>query len=127
MSDKISIKQKKTFSDFSLYKNQSVLEDEDSIAQSIYSILLYKPKERFFRPQFGIDLESFCFEELTFSSSFELEMNLKNAIFQSEPRIKDINMSFTQFLDENKIHINLIIILKDNSEIPLSFDVQSSV
>ena len=76
-----------------MVKKEGLLEDLDTIIQSVYSILGTKKGSRLFRPTWGGSLTAFLFEpcdELTANSMlYEIVENLSE-----DPRIK-LNMSKT--------------------------------
>ncbi len=99
--------------------NFTEIVDEDSIVQNVYNIILTKPGERLFNPEFGCGIHDKIFEIINIES--DINVITLNTIEESlnlfEPRVKiDKIQSFVDLnSDKNEIIINLSIILPSGS------------
>ena len=67
---------------------QRKIYDLEDIYQSIHNILNTRKGERLFIPDFGVDLEKFLFEPMTFENEILAFNEIKTALERYEPRIK---------------------------------------
>lgn len=118
-SDRYTIEQKKVefYSDFlpNLDKNPLTgylarVTNEESVKQSLKSLLLTERTERFFQPWIGSKLNSLLFEpNLLDATSIALQNEIKTTIENCEPRIalSDININSGDNIDDNTLNVTL--------------------
>ncbi len=105
-----------------------IVEDEESINQSIKNILFTKPGEVFFNPLFGSGIHHLLFEKIDIITETLLTDEIKYAIENFEPRVQIINISFSADHDLLSYSINIdYIILKLNTlgSVNISLQMQS--
>jgi len=117
-------KQKDFFSDFvtsfakTPYGNQlGRVENENAVNQSLRNLVKTNLGERLFQPLIGSDVYASLFELNNPESLDMLEMNIRNMITNSEPRVNLIETTAKTYdSDENYIEITLIYNLINNPE-----------
>ena len=89
--------------------------NEQSVSQSIRNIILTNLGERFFAPYFGASVYNSLFELDTVINTSSLELNIQNALKNSEPRanIIEINVNI-DYQNQNDILINIVYNLINN-------------
>jgi phage baseplate assembly protein W len=99
-----------------------VLTDEDSIKNSIKSILLTDPTERFFNPYFGGGIRASLFENIDSNTAYNIKTQVEIAIENFEPRAKVIAVYVTPYPDQNAYNIEIIFSTINNPQ-PITFNV----
>lgn len=66
---------------------------EEDISQAIKIILMTTPGERMFRPKFGCDIKKYVFGLVDTNNLTLIQSEVKRALIQWEPRIKDIEVT----------------------------------
>ena len=66
--------------------------DDDDIAESLYILLSTLPGERLMNPEYGCDLHSQVFKNITNSTKVIIEDLIATAILYSEPRVRLISV-----------------------------------
>src|SRR3990170_6461614 len=116
--DKFTVQQKKIeyFSDFLLNLDKNPLTgnlarvtNEDSIKQSLKTLLLTERTERFFQPWIGSKLNGLLFELHTPLTDISIEQEIKTTIENCEPRvtIEQIFINSGQQSDNNTIDVTI--------------------
>lgn len=84
--------------------------DDKLIKNDILQLLLTVPGERVMRPDFGVHLRSFLFEQNTDSDLSILENEIAQAITEYEKRVTVENVTVVS--DTNKHGINVVVIVR---------------
>lgn len=88
-------------------KGVSPVIDIDSIMQSVKTILFTNKRERIFRPNFGIDLDSHIFKTISEETAYAIKLEVMSAV-SSDPRVTiegltvepdEINNKYNVFID----------------------------
>lgn len=87
-------------------------EDERLIKNDILQLLLTVPGERVMRPDFGVNLRNFVFEQLTASSISQLKAEIENQIGIYEKRVSIDYIDISKNDDENYLNIKIAVRLK---------------
>lgn len=88
-------------------KNPIIVRDEDSIRQSIKSILSTSPGERIMLPEFGSSLRKLLFEPMNAFTVRSIEVEVKNAILRWENRVYITSVDVNVFEDQNKYELSV--------------------
>lgn len=77
------------YSDINQYtpETQILLTDEESVYQSLNNILITKPGQRIFNPEFGSDMDKVLFEVMDEVTAAQLYRTVTEAVERWEPRI----------------------------------------
>ena len=67
-------------------------EDQQSVKESIYLILMTQKTERFMRPNFGSRAASYVFEETDLTMLNLMANSLETDIMSNEPRVEDVDV-----------------------------------
>jgi Bacteriophage baseplate protein W len=94
-------------------QNPIIVKDEDSIRQSIKSILSTYPGERIMLPEFGSTLKRLLFEPMSQSTADTIETEIETAIRRWENRayISSVDVIANEDNNNYEISINFIIII----------------
>lgn len=86
-----------------------IVEDLESIYQSLRNIFATFLGERLFRPDFGASLGNFLFEVINDSNAFVIESYLFNAITKWEPRVRLLQQytSVIPYPDEHRYEVSM--------------------
>lgn len=87
--------------DGDLYKKT----DASAVKQAVKNLLMTGTGERPFRPGLGANLGTMLFENATDASELELDLLIRTAITNYEPRAKIINIKIDSELDRNQIFV----------------------
>ena len=117
-------KQKEFFSDFvtsfaktPLGNQLGRVSNEESVNQSLRSLIKTNLGERLFQPLTGSDVYAMLFEQNTPENISMLEMFIENMIRNSEPRVNLLKVVLnTENFDENTFQISLLYNLINNPE-----------
>lgn len=87
--------------------------NEESVKQSIKSLLLTQRTERFFQPYIGSKLNALLFELASPLVDESIKREVKQTIENSEPRatIETVNVSYNQDRDVNAINVAIVFSL----------------
>lgn len=92
---------------------QDKIYDLEDIYQSIHNILNTEKGERLFLPDFGVNLEQYLFELLTWETEQEVYLEIHNALEKYEPRIQiDTSMSFIKVVDFHELFAEIAFSIK---------------
>jgi phage baseplate assembly protein W len=83
-------------------------EDERLIKNDILQLLLTVPGERVMRPDFGVNLRNFVFEQLTPNDLASLRIEIELAITIHEPRVVVESVALERDDDNNQMRIEII-------------------
>ena len=87
-------------------------EDDRLIKNDLLQLLLTVPGERVNRPDFGVNLRNFVFEDSTPQSLSILASEVKSAVLRQEPRVNLLDLQIISDPDTNQIKISLAFNLK---------------
>lgn len=86
--------------------------NEDSIEQSLKSLILTKRTERFFQPWIGSKIFALLFEPNDITTNYALQEEIKTTISNCEPRVTVINISVQNYTnglqpDDNSLLVTI--------------------
>ena len=105
--------------------SQNVLsrqEDDRLIKNDILQLLLTVPGDRVMRPDFGVNLRNFVFEQLTQIDLFSLQDEIREAITVQEPRVNVDSVELTRDDDNNRLSIRIIVTLRKDPKKQLTIE-----
>ncbi len=79
----------------------SVLEDTQSIIQSVKNLVYTDRYERFFDPMKGAGIPQTLFENMSSDTEYLLETRIKEVLDNYEPRIKLVKVTVVTSMDRN--------------------------
>jgi|TARA_R100000951_G_scaffold95796_1_gene84948 phage baseplate assembly protein W len=86
----------------------AVKKDINSIRQSLVNLILTRPGEKGFSPEFGTNVVDLLFENFSPVQMIRIQEDMRDAIQQFEPRVNFIGLDFdTSNLDSNMVSINV--------------------
>lgn len=98
------------------------LTNEDSIINSLKSIILTKKGERPFQPDFGCNISGLLFENFSNFTSDAIETEIRTAVENFEPRVKTIKVKVIESQDNHSIELQLFFTTINNpNDISISF------
>lgn len=89
-------------------------EDDRLIKNDILQLLLTVPGERVMRPNFGVPLRSFVFEQMIESDITALESTIRDAIEQQDSRVTVDEVTIQRDDERNGINVRVVVRLKKN-------------
>ena len=104
------------------YGDLVVLQNEDSIIQSIRNILITNNYERPFRPDFGANLEALLFENIGPETELMIKSAVTDAINNYEPRALLNAVNVIALPDSNAYMVNIVFSVINKID-PISFNV----
>ncbi len=99
----------------------NLVENEESVKQSIINILLTNTGERVFNPNFGSEINKMLFENVTPQTSSTLTSLIKAAIENFEPRAQLQEVQCTPSPDENAYAVTVVFSTINRTE-PITLD-----
>ncbi|MDB4489915.1 GPW/gp25 family protein [bacterium] len=87
-------------------------EDDRLIKNDLLQLLLTVPGERVNRPNFGVNLRNFVFEDSSPSSLSLLASGVREAVIAQEPRINILDLQIASDPNTNLIKLSLAFNLK---------------
>ncbi len=108
--------------DFSFKQNPNtndvgIKKDNLSISQSVLNILRANNGERPFNHDFGANLRSYLFENMTNITAANMATSINTALKNYEPRIEVLNTNIQARPDENDVNITITGRVKSSNEI----------
>ena len=97
-------------------KDLELLTNEDSVRQSILSILSINTGEKLFNVNFGSDINKLLFENVSPQTSTALINLIKSAIENFEPRAILIDVVVSPVLDDNAYAVTIVFSVINNTE-----------
>ena len=70
------------------FKDRPYLTDVDAVIQSVRNLVSTRKGERYFRPDYGIDIAEYLFELMDESAGLQLLSDVFTAVTTYEPRVK---------------------------------------
>lgn len=95
-------------------KVMSRQEDDKLIKNDILQLLLTIPGERVMRPDFGVNLRNFVFENIEEAGLNTLRSEIINQLVRYETRVNIINVSITSNEDQNSITVQIAVAMRDD-------------
>lgn len=65
---------------------------EEDIEQAIRIILMTRKGERVMRPEFGCDIHDYAFDTMDYTTRFQVEQAVREALVMWEPRITNVEV-----------------------------------
>lgn len=96
--------------------------NEDSVKNSIKSLLLTDKGERFFDPLLGSDIRKMLFENFTPATEQIVSDLIKTTIKNYEPRAEVLEIKVTSDIDNNSMYINIIFNVINKAE-PINLEL----
>lgn len=84
-------------------------EDERLIKNDILQLLLTVPGERVMRPDFGVNLRNFVFEQLTQADIFSLQTEIESQVSTQEPRVNVERVEIVRDDDNNGLIVRVVV------------------
>jgi len=97
-------------------------EDDRLIKNDILQLLLTVPGERVMRPDYGVNLRNFVFEQLVDRDLSQLRQEIIRGITEFEPRVDVEEVVLKRQDDSNKLTIRLIVTLKKDPRRQLTIE-----
>ena len=94
-----------------------IKKDNASISQSVLNILRTNHGERPFNHDFGANLRSYLFENMTNITAANMATSINTALKNYEPRIEVLNTNIQARPDENDVNITITGRVKSSNEI----------
>lgn len=87
--------------------NIKLVEDLDSIKQSIFTILTTRLKERWMNPEFGCNVWQYLFDPISDSTAIGIRLEIKRALSRWEPRIDLTQVIVEPYPDTNAYYVTV--------------------
>ncbi len=97
-------------------------EDERLIKNDLLQLIMTIPGERVMRPEFGVSLRSFVFEQLVGADLASLELELVQQIQRQEPRVTIDTIGITPDAERNGMQVKLVFRMKKDPKKELSIE-----
>lgn len=97
-------------------------EDDRLIKNDLLQLLLTVPGERVMRPEFGVPLRSFVFEQTVDSDLTSLESTIQYSIQEQDSRVIVDEVTIERDDDRNGINIKVVVRMKKNPAKELSVE-----
>ena len=94
-----------------------IKKDNASVSQSILNILRTNHGERPFNYNFGANLRSYLFENMTNITAANMATSINTALANYEPRIEVLNTNIQARADENEVFITVTGRVRSSNEI----------
>ena len=94
-----------------------IKKDNASVSQSILNILRTNHGERPFNYNFGANLRSYLFENMTNITAANMATSINTALANYEPRIEVLNTNIQANADANDVNITVTGRVKSSNEI----------
>lgn len=97
-------------------------EDERLIKNDILQLLLTVPGERVMRPDYGVNLRNFVFEQMVSRDLSQLKQEIRRGITEYEPRVNVEEVYIKKDDDNNRIELRVIVNLKKDPKKQLTIE-----
>jgi len=97
-------------------------EDSRLIKNDILQLLLTIPGERVMRPEYGVDIRNFVFENLVHADLSSLELNISQQIQKYEPRVNIKSINLIPDVERHGLQIKIVVTLKKDPKKQLSIE-----
>lgn len=129
-ADKITerSKQQTYFSDFKTefdlvnFRDLQLSENEQAVLQSVHNLIQTNFGERLYNPNFGCDIRSLLFENITPHAEQLAQDKIRTAIENFEPRAKIVDIVTEGAPDENSLYVAITVsVINKQNPITLEF------
>lgn len=90
-------------------------QEEESVKESIYIILMTQKEERFTRPDFGSRILSYTFMDTSVTRINMMARELEETILEQEPRVSEVDVSVDPQLERGCLIINIKYTIAENN------------
>lgn len=97
-------------------------EDARLIKNDILQLLLTVPGERVMRPNFGVELRTFVFEQFDETDLLNLEEEIRNKITETDNRVDVQSVELEPDRDNNGLTIKVVVTLKSDPKVELEVE-----
>ena len=97
-----------SFSPHPVTKDLPILKNESAIRRSVRNIVETIPTEKFFNPDFGLDVYKSLFDFVDFGTANIIQDQIKTAINNFEPRVENVRVEVDPSEDENEFEILVV-------------------
>lgn len=112
----------KTDFDLVNYRDLQLTENEQDVLQSVHNLIQTNFGERLYNPNFGCDIRSLLFENITPHTETLAREKIKTAIENFEPRAKIMEIITEGAPDENAMYVSITIsVINKQEPITLEF------
>lgn len=80
---------------------------EQNVKESVYTILMTQKTERWIRPEFGSELLSYTFMDISLTRMNMMSRQLQRTLLEQEPRIVSADVEINPQLDRGCLIINV--------------------
>ena len=106
-------------------KKVKVLENEEAIKRAVRNLVLTNKGERFYNPLFGGNVTAHLFENLDFTTEFDIKKSITKSISIYEPRVNVEEVRVKSNPDRNSINVTIIFtILATNRVSETTFTIE---
>ena len=95
---------------------QTVFTTQQQLKYNIINYLLTNNRERIFNPNFGANIRSKVFEQITVDTMDALELQIRNGIAQYFPNVAITNLSFGGDSNQNQLLIQFSYIVTNTGQ-----------
>jgi phage baseplate assembly protein W len=90
--------------------------DNQAIIRSLRNILLTKKFEKLWNPEFGSNIDTLLFENISSVTAAALEKEISVAIENYEPRVNMKNVVVTPYIDRNAYDVTLTFYISNATQ-----------
>ena len=114
-----------SFTAHPITKKVTVLENEDAIKRAIRNLVLTNKGERFYNPLFGGNVTAHLFENLDFTTEFDIKKSITKSISIYEPRVSVEEVRVKTNPDRNSVNVTIIFtVLATNRVSETTFTIE---
>lgn len=103
-------------------KDLFVLEDTDSIKNSIKNLIFTDPGERLFQPFIGSGIRASLFENISENTAYMIKTQVETTIENFEPRAKLLAVYVNPYPEQNGYNVKIVFSTINNPQ-PILFEV----
>lgn len=110
--------------DFNIGHSRDIVlvQNETDVIQSVYNLIMTNFGERLYQPDWGCDVRSLLFENLTAQTEAIARQKIKTAIENFEPRARLHEVEVVGMPDENALYVSIMIsVINKQQPIKLEF------
>ncbi len=93
-----------------------VSSDKQSVKESVYLILMTQVTERFLRPEFGSNLMSYTFMDISDTAISMMVRTLTNQLMSQEPRLESVDITTDSEIKDGCLLVNIGYTIRDTKE-----------
>lgn len=97
-------------------------EDERLIKNDILQLLMTVPGERVMRPDYGVNLRNFVFEQITSPGLSALRSEIIDQIEDQEPRVNVESVDINRDDDNNQLKIKVVVTMRKDPKRRLTIE-----